>query len=70
MTELAELERVRALFTGEHLRFVLDAMIAGNSPARAWADGRAALIWDGSYSIYLAGNWNGRWRGESCSNGK
>jgi len=52
-------DRVRHLFDAEHLALVIDAVGAGNSPARVWVDGvtapRAALIWDGSHSVYLAG---------------
>lgn len=50
---------MRHLFAGEHLEFVLNAMIAGNTPARMWTDDPAApgtaLIWDGVHSVYLAG---------------
>ncbi|MBM7789714.1 GNAT family N-acetyltransferase [Tenggerimyces flavus] len=55
-----ELASVRHLFAGEHAGFVLAAMIAGNSPARAWVDDlespRVALIWDGAHNVYLAGS--------------
>ena len=51
--------RVRHLFDSEHLELVIDAVIAGNSPARVWADDvvapRTALVWDGKHSIYFAG---------------
>jgi hypothetical protein len=51
--------RVLHLFESEHLALVLDAVVAGNSPARVWADDfmapRTALIWDGAHSVYLAG---------------
>ena len=54
-----DVARVRHLFGAEHLGFVLDAIIAGNSPAHVWADDlampRTALVWDGAHSLYLAG---------------
>ena len=54
-----ELHRVRHLFGAEHLSLVIDAIIAGNTPARVWADDlvtpRAALAWDGAHCLYLAG---------------
>lgn len=52
-------ERVRELFTGAHLRLVIDAVIAGNSPGRLWVDDpaqpRRVLLWDTTHSFYLAG---------------
>jgi hypothetical protein len=62
------IDRVRHLFDSEHLSLVIDAVGAGNTPARVWVDGitapRAALIWDGSHSVYLAGSMEraGEWR--------
>lgn len=54
-----ELHRVRHLFDGEHLALVIDAMVAGNSPATAWVDDgprpRAVAVWDGAHSLYIAG---------------
>jgi RimJ/RimL family protein N-acetyltransferase len=54
-----EVHRVRHLFGAEHLALVIDAVIAGNSPARVWADDlvtpRTALAWDGAHCVYLAG---------------
>ena len=51
--------RVRHLFDSEHLSLVTGAIGAGNSPARVWVDAlaapRAALIWDGSHSVYITG---------------
>jgi GNAT superfamily N-acetyltransferase len=51
--------RVRHLFDSDHLVLVIDAVIAGNSPACVWADKvvapRSALVWDGKHSIYFAG---------------
>ncbi len=53
--------RLRPLFQGELLRLVLEAVIAGNSPARVWVDGSAeptaALLWDGRRCFYLAGDY-------------
>lgn len=54
-----EIDRVRHLFGAEHLTLVLDAVIAGNTPARVWVDDlsmpRTALVWDGAHCVYLAG---------------
>jgi hypothetical protein len=54
-----DLHRVRHLFDAEHLGLVIEAMVAGNSPARAWVDDganpRAVAIWDGAHSLYIAG---------------
>jgi hypothetical protein len=51
--------RIRRLFGAEHLTFVIEAIIAGHSPARIWVDDLAApeitLIWDGAHCVYLAG---------------
>lgn len=56
---LADLHRVGNLFTTPHLTLVIDAMIAGNTPATAWADDprtpRTALVWDGGHCLYVAG---------------
>jgi RimJ/RimL family protein N-acetyltransferase len=54
-----EVHRVRHLFSAQHLALVIDAVIAGNSPARVWADDpvtpRTAMAWDGAHCIYLVG---------------
>lgn len=54
-----EVHRIRHMFDAEHLALVIDAVIASNSPAQVWADNlaapRAALVWDGTHGIYLAG---------------
>jgi RimJ/RimL family protein N-acetyltransferase len=54
-----DLRHVRHLFGAEHLGLVIDAVIAGNSPARVWADDlvtpRTALAWDGAHCLYLVG---------------
>ncbi|GAB2667980.1 GNAT family N-acetyltransferase [Kribbella swartbergensis] len=54
-----EVHRVRRLFEAEHLALVIDAVIAGNSPARVWADDSgagSALVWDRHHSVYFAGS--------------
>jgi RimJ/RimL family protein N-acetyltransferase len=55
----SDVSRVRHLFDSEHLVLVVDAVIAGNSPASVWADNvvapQTALIWDGHHCVYLAG---------------
>lgn len=43
------------LFSQSHLAFMVEAMLAGNSPALAWRDAETALIWDKAYCIYLGG---------------
>jgi RimJ/RimL family protein N-acetyltransferase len=52
-------EKARALFLGPHLELVIDAVIAGNHAGTIWVDDVAhpntALMWDHSYSYYLAG---------------
>ncbi|HEX8681527.1 MAG TPA: GNAT family N-acetyltransferase [Ardenticatenaceae bacterium] len=52
-------EKARALFLGPHLELVIDAVIAGNHAGTIWVDDLAhpstALMWDHSYSYYLAG---------------
>ena len=54
-----DIRRIRHLVGGQHLSLVIDAVIAGNSPARVWADDRAeprtAMVWDGAHWIYLVG---------------
>lgn len=54
-----DLHRVRHLFSAEHLALVIDAVIAGNSPASLWADDlatpRTVLAWDGAHCVYLVG---------------
>src|SRR5688572_17978375 len=50
---------LRPLFDVPHLRFVIDAMCAGNSPALVWVDNpdvpRSAFIWDKTHCLYLGG---------------
>ncbi len=54
--------RVRSMFDSEHLSFVIEAIIAGNSPAIAWADDPltpgTALIWDRAHCLYLGGDYH------------
>jgi GNAT superfamily N-acetyltransferase len=54
-----DIRRIRHLVGAQHLSLVIDAVIAGNSPARAWADDpsepRTAMVWDGAHCIYLVG---------------
>jgi hypothetical protein len=54
-----EVHRVRHLFSAEHLALVVDAIAAGNSPARVWTDDlvtpRTAVAWDGAHCVYLVG---------------
>lgn len=51
--------RVRQLFESPRLGLMIDAVVAGNSPARVWADDLAAprtvLVWDRAHSVYLVG---------------
>ncbi|HXS62170.1 MAG TPA: GNAT family N-acetyltransferase [Streptosporangiaceae bacterium] len=63
----SDAHRIRRLFVAEHLSFVIEAMIAGHSPARIWVDGRVpetALIWDGAHCVYVAGQADkaGQWQ--------
>jgi GNAT superfamily N-acetyltransferase len=62
-----DLGRVRHLFGAAHLCLVIDAIIAGTSPARVWADDLTApctaLAWDGGHCVYLAG---AAGQGEQC----
>src|SRR6185437_13815959 len=55
---ISDAHQIRRLFRAEHLSFVIEAMITGDSPARIWVDGQApktALIWDGAHCVYVAG---------------
>jgi GNAT acetyltransferase-like protein len=56
----ADYPRVRPLFTSLPLSLAIDAVIAGNTPARLWADDAArpttALMWDTGRCYYLAGD--------------
>lgn len=55
----ADAERVRHLFDVPHLALVIEAVVAGNSPATIWADDarrpRTAVLWDGAHSLHLTG---------------
>lgn len=55
----SDIHHVRRLFEAEHLALVIDAVGAGNSPARVWADDsltRSALVWDRQHAVYFAGS--------------
>lgn len=63
----SDAHRIRRLFGAEHLMFVIEAMIAGHSPARIWVDDQnpeTALIWDGAHCVYVAGaaDKTGQWQ--------
>lgn len=55
-----ELSRLRTFFAAEHLGFVVDAMAAGNTVVKVWADNlvtpTAVLLWDLQHAVYLAGS--------------
>ncbi|MFN8371847.1 MAG: GNAT family N-acetyltransferase [Anaerolineae bacterium] len=57
---LSDYSKVCPLFPDVHLTFMMEAMAAGNSPAQIWVDDvdvpRAAFVWDGTHSVYLAGD--------------
>ena len=52
-------DKVRALFQGPHLRLVIDAVVAGNSPGTIWVDNRTdlktVLMCYHAHYYYLAG---------------
>jgi hypothetical protein len=56
----ADSHTLRPLVTAPHNAFVLEAMIAGNSPAAIWTDNPVqpsiAFAWDKTHSLYLAGD--------------
>jgi GNAT superfamily N-acetyltransferase len=55
-----DFRRVLPLFTGPLLSLTIDAVIAGNTPARLWADDTArpaaVLMWDTRHGYYLVGD--------------
>jgi hypothetical protein len=57
--ERSEYEKARSLFHGQNLALVIEAVIAGNSPAMIWVDNAAypgaALMWDKAHCFYLVG---------------
>ncbi|UCE12688.1 MAG: GNAT family N-acetyltransferase [Candidatus Heimdallarchaeota archaeon] len=58
--KIDDFSRVRSLFsTSKHLRFTIDAVIAGNSPGRIWVDNpndpSKVFLWDGFHCYYLVG---------------
>lgn len=54
----APTDKLLPLFEQPHLKFVMQAMIAGNSPALVWMDdtNHSALIWDNTHCLYLGGD--------------
>lgn len=54
-----EFEKARPLFHRQNLAFVIEAVIAGNSPAIIWVDHAAnpsaAFLWDRAHCLYLVG---------------
>lgn len=57
--EFNDFVSVKQFFDQPHLRFVIDAMQAGNSPATIWVDDRqklqSAFIWDKAHCLYWGG---------------
>jgi GNAT superfamily N-acetyltransferase len=57
-----DVPRVRHLFGAEHLALVIDAIIAGNTPASVWADDagapRMAMVWERAHNLYVVGALN------------
>lgn len=58
--EANQFSKVYSLFSSsKHLRFTIDAVIAGNSPSRIWVDTpnepSIVFLWDGFYCYYLTG---------------
>ena len=51
----ADLADVRTFFVEPQVRFVIDSMIAGNTPAVAWASSSGAVVFDGAHCLYIAG---------------
>lgn len=53
-------DRARPLFTGDRLRLIFDAVLAGTSPGTLWADDpdtpRSALLQDGAHALHLVGD--------------
>ena len=39
-----QFEQVRSLSQASHMQFVMEAMIAGNTPARVWVDDAGAPV--------------------------
>jgi GNAT superfamily N-acetyltransferase len=54
-----ELAGLRPLCDTEHATLVVEAVLAGTTPGRAWADHpgapTTALVWDGAHSVHLLG---------------
>ena len=51
----ADLADVRPFFSEPQVRFVMDSMIAGNTPAVAWVSSSGAVVFDGAHCLYIAG---------------
>ena len=55
-----EIARIRPLTQHPHLALVIDAIVAGNSPAKVWVDDRAqpgsAYLWDRAHCHFLLGD--------------
>ncbi len=59
--EFDDFHEIRFLFTSsKHLRFTIEAAIAGNSPMRIWVDKKnmptSAFLWDKAHCYYLGGD--------------
>lgn len=56
----AQFETVKPLFSMPHLNFVMEAMVAGNTPARMWVDDTEApqsvFVWGEDHCCYLGGD--------------
>ncbi|UCG02965.1 MAG: GNAT family N-acetyltransferase [Candidatus Heimdallarchaeota archaeon] len=58
---LDKFHKIRSLFAStKHLRFTIEAVIAGNSPMQIWVDDkespRSAFLWDQSHCYYFGGD--------------
>ncbi len=56
-----DFHKIRSLFSSsKHLRFTIEAVIAGNSPMRVWVDSvdtpKSSFLWDQSHCYYLGGD--------------
>lgn len=56
-----DFHKIRSLFTSsKHLRFTIEAVIAGNSPMHVWVDSeetpKSAFLWDQSHCYYFGGD--------------
>lgn len=58
--KFSQFEKVKTIFSETlHLKFTIDAIIAGNSPGRIWVDDlifpTASFVWDGYHCYYFGG---------------